>query len=364
MPVSSARGGMALIIVVAIAALLAGLSAMFLGMVRQEAASSRSVSQEAQARLMLAAGILYVQETSRLGWGAEPCFGWVDVRDGGLGPRPGVRRDGTIPPPSWWSGGGYAPSPTLALPVRSARRWPYPGSAVRCDMHAVRQPVAAVAAVYAYNPYRADLGGADQSRRAGYRMLQPQPVADDLSGFLAGDQTERPESIGIGWFRIYREEDADRDGDQRNGDGIDAPWDSVAYPPGCHTTFIIACGAGETRGFRFWDAGEAGYDPSLEPVTAAASGLFTEDQFRYARDNQLVLWYRVEWSAHTGGEADLAQAYYPGWKDLSQAAHGTWFDGNYTRNRMDTVGRRAHRSLNAFGTMRFIQRLDREPPRW
>ena len=85
-PRAGTRDGAVLIIVVGLSMVLLGLSVTFMMRMRSEAQETQIVVAEAQARLMLHAGLMYLQEASRLGWGEET-YGWTDIRDGGLGPR-------------------------------------------------------------------------------------------------------------------------------------------------------------------------------------------------------------------------------------------------------------------------------------
>lgn len=62
------RRGALLIIVAGLLAILAALATAFFIRVRAEAARSRLVEQTAQARLMVNAALLYLQEASRIGW--------------------------------------------------------------------------------------------------------------------------------------------------------------------------------------------------------------------------------------------------------------------------------------------------------
>jgi hypothetical protein len=81
-----ARRGALLIVVVGLCALMAALAFSFLVRMRSDAEEAQRLSQDIQARAMLSAALMYVQETSRLGWKGET-FGWRDVRDGMAGPR-------------------------------------------------------------------------------------------------------------------------------------------------------------------------------------------------------------------------------------------------------------------------------------
>ncbi len=98
-----ARRGAVLILVAGIAALLISISLAFLTRMRSDAEETVLTMRETQARLMLSAACNYILEASRLGWETPPppglvppdappsahqeAFGWIDVRDGKVGPR-------------------------------------------------------------------------------------------------------------------------------------------------------------------------------------------------------------------------------------------------------------------------------------
>jgi hypothetical protein len=97
------------------------------------------------------------------------------------------------------------------------------------------------------------------------------------------------------------------------------PTDASSSPPlRNYSVFIIACGAGATQGYRFWSL--PGNDPAraLEPVTAQESGLFpSQEIFELMRRNEVVQWFRVEWTPLVGGfESDQMSAtnYGIGWQ--------------------------------------------------
>ncbi|HYE04983.1 MAG TPA: hypothetical protein VEL07_05600 [Planctomycetota bacterium] len=87
----SARPGAVLIVVAGICGLMAALSIAFLARMRTDASEMAVVVRDAQAKLMLSAACAYVLEAGRIGWDDSPlhreCFGWIDVRDGRVGPK-------------------------------------------------------------------------------------------------------------------------------------------------------------------------------------------------------------------------------------------------------------------------------------
>ncbi len=435
------RRGAALIIVIGLAAMLLSMTTVFLARMRSDSVEMRLVMQDTQARLMLHASLMYLQEGSRLGWGdtTGECFGWTDARDGGLGPR-GPRPAGAggtaadIPSPSWWPASTtYSPlGGDSALPTTGNRTWPMPGSSIRAPMAVAERTPYATRLTFCYNPvmpmrsdgtavpYDAadwDTTGWQQktdewpagwtvkalSAPTGFGMLDPQPVADKWTDAATDDQfqegktttgavgdwghtwptafnpqgypttfrTKRlaivPETENQSWFRVYREIQADHDND---GDPF---YDRVAlYDPTDPaiknwSVFIVACGAGATRGYRFWDQADisawaattglsAQIGRDLEPVTASESGLFPDEAFfREALAGSRILWFRVEWSAMQGGGWD-GNTYRVAYNQAQELSLGTVYK-SYT-----SVRSRSPRSF--LGNFRWIQRLDREPPKW
>lgn len=360
------RSASVLIVIAGIAAMLATLAMAFFIKVRSEASKSRVLIMEAQARVMLNAALTYLQESSRLGWGSEG-YGWIDIRDGSLGPRGPVAADGSLPVPAWWkaSYGAYPPGP--AFPGSTAVTWPAPGATMRGDLYAWTRPPHAIEMTYAYNPVPYDPDQAVGITVTGWKpdewndkelvkfrfirnayglpgakgALQPQPVSANRTAFIDGDPTPVTGSDGLGWFRCYRETAVERDNDG-------TPWyDHVAFPANQWSTFVITCAAGATRGFRDW----------AEVLAEGASAQFNGDAALFAelRREERLLWYRVEWCANTGGVFDPVNTHF----DNSGQYH---MKTSQRVNTSEPMG--GLQTRNFTGTYRFIQRLDREPPRW
>lgn len=415
------RHGAVLIIVAGLAAMLLSIATVFLVRMRSDAQDTTQVAMDAQARIMLLAGLQYLQESSRLGWAPaaavgdatgfdHEAFGWTDIRDGSPGPRGPRQTDGTLPVPAWWGGknlndddtdqtNAYRELTDADLP--SSRRWPCMGSTVRVEAFAYRQTPYAIRQTMAPNPWvipendttwdgyiqlpppTGSSGGIDWSAyntqnrqkwqpyvdymaQVGVGRLDPQPIADNFTDFARGDTTVRTSSTGLGWFRVYRETPSDRDGQPAILGSPPNPWyDTV--PMSGHGTFIITAGAGGTRGFRFWSTADPGYDADLEPITAEASGLFADEaMFREMQRQQVVLWYRAEWTAHTGGTVHTTVQY------ISQATNDndTYRGPIAALASTDSGGGQQHGlitqglSLSNFGAWKWIQRLEREPPKW
>ncbi|HEX3132169.1 MAG TPA: hypothetical protein VHX44_01150, partial [Planctomycetota bacterium] len=245
------RSGTILIIVSGISALLASLALTFLVQMRSDLGESQLVVKEARARLMLIAACDYVMESSRLGWSDAPGdptegFGWIDVRDGSVGPKnqAGMR-----------VGGGVVRWIDLDLP-------PATRPAARCPMFVERRPPFAVMPTMAPNPIPtagADLGKALCLKPDPLPAVNAQTQWDD---WVNGERTADPQATCETWFRVYR-------------DGA--------------ATFTVTCGAGGTQGFRSW----------AEVTAAGANAVFNNDPAFFAtlRNDEVIRWYRIAWSA-------------------------------------------------------------------
>ncbi len=401
--------------------MLLAMAMAYLARIRSDAGETAALLNDAQARLMFQAALMYLQEGSRLGWSdaaretaAAPMtaagwregaafntegertvasrpdvpdrggetFGWTDVRNGWLGPvaarvvAPGSAADGYIPTPAWWR--GYVPFPEdgdLGPFV-----WPMPGSATRIDFRVAEIPPYAVHAHTRPTPMFPDVmhlwgtpswdtpwsgwdPGANTTawnfiwRGPQYRgALDPQPVMDSWSTFQAGglvnpaDPSQglrwRDSSRNKSWFRIYREKLGDHDGDGTpyydrvrisenvRGVHINKNWN----------VFVITAGAGATRGYRFWSE-----------VPAAEQGQFANDPafFDALREQEVIQWWRVEWSPITGGG------------DPATLAGGSWYGANLSEPLRESQVR-LHRWMppRTFGgNFKWIQRLD-PPATW
>ncbi len=479
---SSHRGGAILIIVAGLASILLVLSVAFMARMRADSQEIRIVMADAQSRLMMHAALMYVQEGSRIGWGdaTGECFGWTDVRDGGLGPRGprplGASGDGAaIPAPEWyahhagWPAFAWNPSDAQLPPV-SARRggWPLPGTATRCPMAVPVVPPYATELTFNYNPvdppvpygdptwestpWETNYGNFDErvkwpnawigtifnSHAKG--MLDPQPVAETWSDFRngkvdpgasGGDWTHEkfdatgtlvpgaqqqlavvPGTENQSWFRVYRELQADHDDLDNVGKPGTEWWDKVAMYSDANpadpatpkvrnwSVFIIACGSGATRGYRFWDdaaisawESEHGLTPgtgrALEPVTAQESGIFSDrGAFEDMLASSRILWFRCEWSGLESGARTMSvyndylwrKGAHPFMKDGLVRADGSawtgWWTQSYqytaqyaTTETRSTAGQdesdtRSDSPKVYAGNIKWLQRLDRDPVIW
>ena len=453
---SKLQQGMLLIVVAQLMIVIIVMTLSFIVVMRKDGANSQLVSVEAQSRLMLHAGLMYIQEGSRLGWAYDPAspegqdaasthgwpaavgtaYGWTDTRDGSLGPR-GPRPYGQgndsddIPAPSWWQfGSSYKPFPLdNELPPIRDRRFPCPGSAMRAAMPVLERAPYVTDGRYNYNPIRhGDPNDPNQwalPRGTDFypmAALDPQPQANDWDNFASGEiipigqqgnvqQQSLPEnqyvlksqSVGKAWFRVYREllEDHDADGfaykygnsylEEIGGransaftnDNFPWKWDSVAlfdpnYPQLKNwNVFIITCGAGGTRGFRWWSLSTDDSRRALEPITAEESGYFrNEDEFRLLRKQETISWYRVEWSSVIGGFADMRvyEAHHGKKINLSawRSTHGIADKDPLGTSPQDVekgtgairIPLRNYIISTQGGNFSFIQRLPSEPPNW
>jgi len=316
MTVCNSRSGTVLIVVAGVSALLASLALAFLARMRSDTEESQYLLQYAQAKIMLAAACNYVQETSRLGWDNYPgspmidgykiheeAFGWVDVRDGSIGPK---GRTG------------------LPLATMSGNEWPAIGSHVCCPMHRLKLPPYATRLDAGFNLMATDNPASPDYCYPLLKNPDPRPANDtSYKTFADGDRNRVPDTTGRAWFRVYR-------------DG-----------PG---TFIVTCGAGGSEGFKSW-----GEMSSLEQAQ------FNNDQsyFYGLRATEVRLHYRIEWTAavtevtYHNLQHEIARAteHYETWPP--NASH-TWSSSRRTQTWMK----------NPVGTIRWIQRLVNEPSFW
>ncbi|MBA3684593.1 MAG: hypothetical protein H0W72_05060 [Planctomycetes bacterium] len=360
----ASRRGALLIIVTGLAALLLSLALTFLSTMRSDGERTRAIVRDTQARIMLSAAICYVLETSRLGWGDQETQGWNDVRNHAVGPIPidadPEAGDPRAPTNRVWTSGEW-PAPGTSMRAAMAV-WERAPAAVRAGP---RNPIAVgpglplqddadenrilVAGLHGdYGSYRS-LG--DAWRVGSYDRPDPAAVVDprvDPLAFRAGDAKPRPGTSNLAWFRVYRESAGDHDGDRvpyydvldlNAGRGAD--WNGaadIAYPPNA-SVFVVTCGAGASLGFRDWD----------EVLASDAGGTFLDDSAYFAeiRGAETVLWYRIEWSAQTGD-------YGPKGRRMNWS---TPFDGSPIWDQIFSMPSQG-------GSIRWVQRLDREPPAW
>jgi hypothetical protein len=345
---SMTRGGTILIIVAGICALLASLTLAFIVRTRASTEETALYEAEVQARIMLVAGCTYVCEAARIGYDTatgigtdnehQEAFGWIDVLDGSEGPN--TRK----------TGGTATSVRSLFSPVLVERRkhggskvrpaWPAKGSVARCPMYVMERPPYAVELTAVYNPIVTD----PASPLFGVPYLlkpDPQPIFHgDRAKFMDKDERPRSESVGRSWFRVYREP------------RLPAP----ALPSDGPATFIITVGGGGTLGWR-------DYDEVLAADQDRGSGSYYaaefNNDFRFfetLRAQEIRMWFRIEWSPTVASSMD---------HNIKNGWHQTDEDifVSFPMNVSDSFRTQAH-TRNMCGTIRWVQRLRKEPSEW
>lgn len=337
LPAAHTRRGTILIIVAGVSALLAAMALTFLARMRSDVEESAFVLQYAQAKIMLAAGCNYIQETSRIGWDRtrepgpvsppipvvngltihEEAYGWIDVRNGRPGPLNRAEQ-------------------SLVDDVPSTG-WPNIGTHVRCPMFVRTVPPYATRLDTGYNPMATVNPAANDYCYPLLRYPDPQPL-DNLNDydattpgnvsaarhdrFVQGDPTPRAHTVGRSWFRVFR----------------DGP-----------ATFIITCGSGGTLGYKDWTE-----------IPAADRAFFNDiAYFNMLRHAEVRLHYRVEWSAagietsfqNLQHEIARTHDHYESWPP--NASHA-WSSSRRTQTWIKSP----------VGAIRWIQRLVVEPKFW
>ncbi len=347
------RGGTILIIVAGICALLASLTLAFIVRTRASTEETLLYEAEVQARIMLVAGCTYVCEAARIGYDTaignehEEAFGWIDVRDGSEGPNTRI------------TGGTATSVKPLFSPLLVERRkpggpavrplWPAKGSVARCPMYVMERPPYAVELTAVYNPIVTD--PASPLFGVPY-LLKPDPQPVDRVRFMDKDERPRPESVGRSWFRVYREP------------RLSAPVSPSTAPPlpgDGPATFIITVGGGGTLGWR-------DYDEALAAGSNYAAE-FNNDQsfFETLRAQEVRMWFRIEWSPTVASSMDHNIA--NSWRLLDNTPPDnkthTYEDifVSFPMNVSDSVRTQAH-AHNMCGTIRWVQRLRKEPTEW
>lgn len=334
----TSRTGTVLIIVAGISALLMSLTLAYLMNMRADMEESELVVREAQARIVLIAGLQYIQEASRLGWDRkntpehEEAFGWVDVRDGRAGPRDKYGN------PLYTVGSGEFPD--------------IGGKAARFPLHMLEQPPFALTTNFTYNPAPRDATLTWQ-KLVNYDKADPQPAAKSWEKFRDGDPRVRLDSTGKSWFRVYRE---------KNTATASAELSNYVEP----ATFTVTCGAGGTYGFRDYQ----------EADDAEQEDLFNGDPqyFALLRTQERILWFRTEWSPAVGG-SEMGVRLEPkldttktdkrrsGFLDLPKINLDAYKD-YYKGTPLEIATQSWWVNRNPVGSILWIQRLDREPDHW
>lgn len=323
------RDGTILIIMAGLCALLASLGLAFVMRMRGDVDNGLVVLRHAQARVMLVAACQYVMEASRLGvrnasGGYGEGFGWVDVRDGYMGPRgaddpignlhgiasaadrEALRAAATTAARNALIGDGMTPGrrPSPNFPIGTVGRFP---------MYAWTRPPSAVSPRQP-NPIetreaRPEFGMPLQRSMdpvAWGRQPGETPTLS-FSEWRTGDPAPLPGTQNLAWFRVYR----------------DGP-----------ATFTLTCGAGGSAGFKDWPEVDAG----------SRSALFGDDESRFLDTvaSEVRLWYRIEWSAA-----------------VAAGTRNTYEDDYFRHNQTVQVN-----TVSSGGSILWIQRLLAPPTRW
>ncbi len=146
-----------------------------------------------------------------------------------------------------------------------------------------------------------------------------------FSEWEAGDRAPREASLGLAWFRLLRE------------------------PGGA--TFLVTCGAGATMGYRTWAEVQADPDPTGRSLFQSA------ELFAAISQDEVRLWYRIEWSP-----AIMAIDTHLAWHHGGAFDHYEQFPLDMSVRTSDPWGQLVHHNLG--GTIPLIQRLRYEPANW
>jgi hypothetical protein len=326
------RQGTVLIIVAGISALMASLALTFLVRMRSDVQESETLMQEAQAHIMLVAACHYIQEASRIGYDTsatayhDEAYGWIDIRDGAVGPKATAISSATTASNAHLQS-NYGVDDDSAFPQQSVRRF---------DMYVKQIPPYAIRLDPAPNAIDPTTGVP--------WLVEPDPkpqVASSFADFERGNPAARQDSVGRSWFRLLR-------------CGSGSNTNLARYNA---ATFIVTCGSGGTRGFRSRD---------WALMSAEERGLFANDQLTLAtlETDEIRLWYLVEWSAAVGGLHQFNLVHHRG-------ATTDANNDNFTFNQYSQVPpnhsfySHSHtKERNFGGTIRYVQRLNSEPPEW
>jgi len=281
---------------------------------------------------MLSAACAYVLESGRIGWddpsdngtpdSIQEAFGWVDVRSGLVGPRD--RAGGAL----------YSDTKVLKRRVTDAAatlpNWPAIGGVCLAPMMVYERPPFAIDRNITPNPivnipaqtdfglpllkneepraqFSPDLSAAATVAqrwtdwKTGSRVI-PGDANSPLRLRTSGDQQA--------WFRLKRDSPA---------------------------TFVATVGCGGTLGYRDWD----------EVEVRGATARFANDQafFEQLLDDEIRMWYRLEWSP-------------------AIRSTGPNYGGAHNGIGTNLGMQRWATTINQAGTIAFIQRLRSPPVEW
>lgn len=364
----ASRRGTILIIVAGISALLASMAVVFLTRMRSDVEESALLVQEAQARIMLSAACMYLQEAARLGYDTPTSsasnfhlegHGWIDVRDGATGPKADAAAATTDAARFFHTNAGTTAitppgASEYAYTFRQNRDQHFPiGTSRRFDMYMKTIPPFAIRLDAAPNPIDHTIGVPHLSRPDPMPVLPDgdwnwsNPTAADFQRFEAGDPRPVQNSTGVAWFRLHR-----------CGPGHPDP----NYAKYNAATFIVTVGAGGTRGFRFF--GDPGGGRPREMTAADEQEFGNREFFTSLQDTEFRQWYLVEWSPAVGGQLFFNLIHHRTPKfdaNGEEFAHTQYAQFPQNRNR---YSHSQGKMKNFGGTISYVQRLAKEPPEW
>jgi hypothetical protein len=336
----SSRRGTILIIVAGISALMASLALAFLARMRSDVQESETLMHEAQAHIVLVAACNYIQEASRIGYdkggsGVHPeAYGWIDIRDGAVGPKPTAITSSIDLPNNEHLLPNHGSDNDSLFPQQSVKRF---------EMFVKELPPFAIRLDVAPNAIDPNADGVPW-------LVEPDPKPRVSSSFTqfsegkvdsTGKSVPRLHTLGKCWFRLLR-----------CGKG---PDDNLARYNAA--TFIVTCGAGETRGFRSRDWATMSAD---EQALFGGERAFLET----LEASEIRLWYLVEWSPTVGGLHQFNLVHHRG---ALKDAEGDSFTFNQYSHFPPNHSFYSHsqtKERNFGGTIRMVQRLGSEPNTW
>lgn len=364
-PITS-RQGTILIIVAGICALLAGMALTFLARMRSDLEESQLMVQEAQARIMLSAACNWLQEASRLGYDTKASessnfhlegHGWIDVRDGAIGPKTDVQAATTDASRFFHTNASdrnTAPTQSGAYVFRQHDQQHFKiGESRRFDMYMKEIPPFAIRLDAAPNPIDYTNGIPYLSRPDPMPVLPSgawnwsSPSPSDFAEFEKGDPRPIQNSVGMAWFRLHR-----------CGPGHFDP----NYAKYNAATFIVTVGAGGTRGFRFFGDPGNGRPKEMSPSDEQLFG--SKENFTAIQTAEMRQWYLVEWSPAVGGQLFFNIIHH---RTPKFDANGEEFAHTQYAQFPQNRSRYTHsqgKIKNFGGTIAYVQRLTQEPPEW
>lgn len=338
MMMPSPRQGTILIIVAGISALMASLAITFLARMRSDVQESEQLMREAQAHIVLVAACHYIQEASRIGYDKggssihPEAYGWIDIRDGAVGPKATAIATNIDQPNDRHLLPSHGTDDDTLFRQQEVRR---------CELFVKEIPPFAIKPEVAPNPIDPTADGVPWLVE-----LDPKPVitssfADFSSGRVdsANRSIPKQNTLNRCWFRLLR-----------CGKG-DNPRLAIYNA----ATFIVTCGAGQTRGFRSW-----------AEMTDADRQSFSNSQalFESLQQSEIRLWYLVEWSPAVGGLHMFNLVHHRGALQDAEKDSFTFNQYSHFPPNHSFYSHSHTKERNFGGTIRMVQRLVTEPLDW